>query len=92
MRTSTPSGVSAARTVASVWGVLAGFGGLIHGIGEILQGSVKPEGIIIDSWTQGPIATHMGGEPGMTIVPNLLITGILTVVVSLIVVGWAAAS
>ena len=30
----------------------------------------------IYSWTQGPIATNMGGEPGITIVPNLLVTGI----------------
>jgi hypothetical protein len=33
----------------------------------------------------------MGGEPGMTIVPNLLITGILCIGVSLAVVVWAAA-
>lgn len=47
MRTNTSTSVSAARAVASICGVLAGFGGLIHGIGEVLQGSVKPEGIII---------------------------------------------
>jgi hypothetical protein len=80
---------SAARVTASVFGVLAGLGGLVHGIGEVLQGNVRPEGLIIDSWTQGPIATNMGGEPGMTLVPNLLITGILTIVVSLAVVVQA---
>lgn len=32
----------------------------------------------------------MGGEPGMTIVPNLLVTGILNIVISLAVVVWAA--
>lgn len=66
---------SAARGTALIFGVLAGLGGLTHGIGEVLQGNVKPGGIIINSWTQGPIATNMGGEPGMTIVPSLLITG-----------------
>lgn len=91
MTTSASTSVRATRAVASIWGVLAGFGGLVHGIGEVLQGNVKPEGIIIDSWTQGPIAAHLGGEPGMTIVPNLLITGILTIAASLAVVVWAAA-
>jgi hypothetical protein len=81
---------SAARGTALPFGILAGLGGLIHGIGEVLQGNVKPDGIIINSWTQGPIATNMGGEPGMTIVPNLLVTGVLTILVSLAIVVWAA--
>ncbi|MFN2227261.1 MAG: hypothetical protein ACK2UY_13155 [Anaerolineae bacterium] len=81
---------SAAKSTARIFGILAGLGGLTHGIGEVLQGNVKPEGIIINSWAQGPIATHMGGEPGMTLVPNLLVTGILNIVVSLTVVIWAA--
>ncbi len=33
----------------------------------------------------------MGGEPGITIVPNLLVTGILTIIVSLTVIIWASA-
>ncbi len=81
---------SAARGTALVFGILAGLGGLTHGIGEILQGNVRPDGIIINSWTKGPIATNMGGEPGMTVIPNLLITGILTVLVSLAVAISAA--
>ena len=80
---------SAARIIASIFGVLAGLGGFIHGIGEVLQGNVAPEGIWIYSWTQGPIATNMGGEPGITIIPNLLVAGIFTIIVSLIVIIWA---
>jgi hypothetical protein len=81
---------SAAKGTALIFGILAGLGGLTHGIGEVLQGNVRPGGIIFNSWTQGPIATNMGGEPAMTIVPNLLVTGILTIFVSLAVVVWAA--
>jgi hypothetical protein len=81
---------SAAKGTATVFGMLAGVGGLTHGIGEVLQGNVKPEGILINSWTQGPIATNMGGEPGMTIVPNFLVTGILAILVSLSVAIWSA--
>ena len=74
---------SAARIVASTFGVLAGLGGLTHGIGEVLQGNAAPSRIVINSWTQGPIATNMEGEPGMTIVPNLLVTGIFCIIVFL---------
>lgn len=81
---------SAARTVSSLFGVLAGVGGLTHGIGEVLQGNVRPDGIVIDSWTQGPIASNMGGEPGITLVPNLLVTGLLTILASLAIVIWAS--
>jgi hypothetical protein len=81
--------ISAARCTALTFGILAGLGGLTHGIGEALQGNVRPGGIIIESWTQGPIATHMGGEPGMTIVPSLLVTGILNILVSVAVVVWS---
>ena len=85
------SNISAARIIASIFGVLAGLGGLTHGIGEILQGNVVPDSIWIYSWTQGPISTNMGGEPAITIVPNLLVTGILTIIVSLAIIIWAVA-
>jgi len=81
----------AARMIASIFGVLAGVGGLTHGIGETLQGNVAPSGITIYSWTEGPIATSMGGDPAMTVVPNLLITGWLTIVISIIMMVFAAA-
>jgi hypothetical protein len=37
-----------------------------------------------------PIATNVGGEPAMTLIPNLLISGVLTILMSLAVVVWAA--
>lgn len=83
--------ISAARVTALIFGVLSGLGGITHGVGEVLQGNVAPGGIIINSWTRGPIATNMGGEPGMTIVPNLLVTGVLTIIVSLAVIVWSVA-
>jgi hypothetical protein len=76
---------SAAQGTAPEFGIPAGLGGLTQVVGEVLQGHAKPDGIIISSWTQGRIATNMGGEPGMTVVPNLLVTGILTILASLAV-------
>jgi hypothetical protein len=81
----------AARLEASLFGVLAGFGGLDHGIGEVLQGNAAPGGIVFNSWAEGPIAEHLGGEPAMSLVPNFLLTGTLTILVSLAVMIWAAA-
>ena len=83
--------ISAARLVASIFGILAGMGGMMHGPGEILQGNVAPGGIAFNSWTVEPIATNVGGEPAMSLVPSLLITGGLTMLVSAAVILWAAA-
>ena len=86
---SASSNNSAARIMSSVFGFLIGLGGITHGVGEMLQGNVIPSGIVINSWTQGPIATNMGGEPAMTIVPNLRVTGLLTIIFSLATIVWS---
>lgn len=93
VRTDIPAAaaINASRLNAAVFGVLAGLGGLVHGIGEMLQGNVPPAGIVFDSWAQGPIATYMDGEPAMSLIPNLFITGLLTTLISLVVIVWAAA-
>lgn len=88
--TDTSTNNSALRMTASVFGVLAGLGGLTHGIGEVQQGNVAPDGFFIDSWATGPIAERMDGDPGITIVPNFLATGILAITVSLAIVIWSA--
>ena len=81
---------SATQLTASIFGVLAGLGGIRHGIGEARQGNVRPDGLFIESWVEGPIAEHMGGEPGVAIFPNMLGTGVLALAVSSLVVVWAA--
>lgn len=93
VRTDIPAAaaINASRLNAAVFGVLAGLGGLVHGIGEMLQGNVPPAAIVFDSWAQGPIATYMDGEPAMSLIPNLFITGLLTTLISLVVIVWAAA-
>lgn len=83
-------GGGALGLVASIFGVLAGLGGIRHAIGEISQGSVAPSGLIIDSWVDGPLARNMDGEPALTLIPNLFAAGVVTLLVSLAVVVWAA--
>lgn len=77
--------------VASVFGVLASIGGMTHGVGEIRQGNVAPENFFFPSWADGPIATEMGGDPAISVVPNFLVTGILALIVSGAMLVWAAA-
>jgi hypothetical protein len=40
---------SAMRIVVPTFGVLVALVGTEHGVGEILQGSVRPEGVVIES-------------------------------------------
>jgi hypothetical protein len=88
-----PRGVrnSATRVVASSVGVYGGLLGMEHGIGEILQGDGAPSGILINAI--GPQAKDMwqGREPALTIIPNFFVAGVLAIIVSLIVLLWAAA-
>jgi len=77
------------RVAASLLGVFAGIGGgVFHGIGEILQGSVAPNEMMIQAY---PAMQATAGEPAMTIVPNFLLTGILAIILGIIVTVWAAA-
>ncbi|HEX6233735.1 MAG TPA: hypothetical protein VFZ63_11480 [Jiangellaceae bacterium] len=76
--------------LAAAGGVLAGIGGVVHGIGEVRQGSGSPGGIVFDSWATGGIARNLGGEPAMSLVPDLLVSGLLTLGVSVAVALWAA--
>lgn len=80
--------MSATRVVVSVFGVLAALAGIEHGVGEILQGWVAPSGLVIRSWPDTAAFEVLGGEPAMTIVPNLAVTGILAIITSL-AFAWA---
>lgn len=80
---------SATKITAAVMGTITGLAGIEHGIGEILQGSVAPERWMIQSWPGSAAMKIVGGEPAMTVVPNLLVTGILAVLLSLVFLAWA---
>jgi hypothetical protein len=81
---------NAVRVTVSTFGVVAGLAGIEHGIGEVLQGNVAPDGTMILSWPESDLFGILAGEPAMTIVPNLLGTGILAILASLLFLVWAA--
>jgi hypothetical protein len=79
----------AIRIVASTFGAVLALAGIEHGIGEILQGPVAAASPLIESWPNAEAFEILAGEPAMTLVPNLLVSGILTVIVSAAVAVWA---
>lgn len=83
------AGLMSLRNLAAICGTSAGIGGFAHGVGEVPQGSDAPEAIVFDSWAEGRIAENLGGEPATTLVPNLLITGILAIGISVALIAWS---
>lgn len=78
----------ATRLTVSTLGVLAALAGIEHGIGEVLQGSQAPAGLTIESWPDAESFRILGGEPALTVVPNLLVTGLLAIFASLVFLVW----
>lgn len=80
---------NATRVTASTFGALAAMAGLEHGVGEVLQGNIAPPGSVFESWAGSELFRILSGEPALTIIPNLLVSGILTILLSLIFLAWA---
>lgn len=79
------------KLFSSLIGIYAGILGLVHGISETLQGNTIPSGIIfnaIGSACQSDQVWH-SCLPAMTFIPNLLLTGIFTSILSILVLFWA---
>lgn len=79
----------ALRTVVATFGAIVAMAGAEHGIGEMLEGPVAPPGVVIESWPDTPAFAILNGEPAMTIIPNLLVSGVLTITVSIAFAAWA---
>lgn len=80
---------NATQVTVSTFGTIMAMAGIEHGIGEILQGNLAPGGIMFPSWPDSEFFSSVSGEPAMTIIPNLLVTGILAVLFSLMYLAWA---
>jgi hypothetical protein len=82
-------GHRATRAVVGVLGALVGLAGVEHGVGEVLQGPVRPDGLSIMSWPDAAALEVLSGEPAMTVIPDLRVTGVLAIVVGLLVAVWS---
>ena len=79
----------ATRAFVSTFGAIMALAGIEHGVGEVLQGSVAPSGLMILSWPDSAFFRNVAGEPAMTVIPNLLVTGIVAILLSLAMLAWA---
>jgi hypothetical protein len=82
----------AAHTTVAVLGTVAGLAGVEHGIGEIrqaAQGRRDPGAVVIESWPDTPAFALLDGEPAMTVLPDLLVTGVLAILLALLFIVWA---
>ena len=83
------------RVVTSIVGIVAGLLGAMHGYFEILQRNVAVSGVLIDAKTGRSVfewsSLSADSEPALTIVPNLLATGILAILMSTFIIVWAVA-
>jgi hypothetical protein len=70
-------------------GGLMGLAGVEHGVGEMLQGGGVPHGIMIQSWPDAAFFQSLNGEPAMTILRDLRLTGMLAILLSLLFTAWA---
>ncbi len=81
------------RITIAFLGVYAGLIAIQHGIFEILQGSCVPDGLMFSAIGPPcqPEAVWHACFPAMTLIPNLLVTGVTAVLVGLVIAIWATA-
>lgn len=82
--------LNATRMIATTIGVFFGlFSGVNHGIFEILQGFKLTNGLLISAIGEVQRFWSEGHEPALTIIPNFMITGVLSIIVGLAIVVWS---
>lgn len=83
----------ASRITAAVLGVFAGGASIEHGIYEILQGNLRPAGLMINSMGPPcqPESVWHACEPAMTIIPSFLISGIVAATIGAFILVWSIA-
>ncbi len=88
MQASKPKINRATLVTAAVLGAVIAISGMHHGYFEILQGNTSSEYNIIQSI--GPDHRNWSnGEEVFTLIPNYLITGIISVITSVFIIVWS---
>lgn len=73
---------SARALVTRAFGILVAAAAAEHGVGEVLQGNRATGGPFIQSWPDAAFFRIEAGEPALTLLPNMLAAGVLTVLLS----------
>jgi len=80
----------ATRRTASTFGILVGVAGIEHGFFEVLQGNLRPDGLLIATIGPGQRFWEHGTETALTIVPSFLLSGILAMITGVLMILWSA--
>ena len=82
-------GVDGTRLVVAAFGVLCGLTGVIAGLFEVRQGGVAPSGFVISTIGSNYAAAGDFTYFAVTVVPNMLLTGVLALAFSCLVIYWS---
>lgn len=80
---------NAIRVITTTIGVILGFSGINHGLFEVLQGNTPTDGLIIQAIGEAQRFWPLGTEEAFTLIPNFLISGILSMIVGLATIVWS---
>ena len=83
--------MSKTKLSISTFSSILGIAGIEHGVGEILQGNIKPDSFFIKSWPNNKHYDILAGEPAVTILTGIpiFITGIIAILISALIIFWA---
>lgn len=82
--------LNATRVIATTIGVFFGlFSGVNHGCFEFLQGNKPTESLVINAIGEAQRFWVEGTEPAFTLIPNFMLTGIVSMIVGLTIVIWS---
>jgi len=82
--------LNATGVIATTIGVFFGlFSGVNHGIFEVLQGNTPTDGLVIHAIGEAQRFWPLGTEDAFTLIPNFMVTGILSIIVGLTIVIWS---
>ena len=81
--------LNATRVIVSTIGVIFGFAGFNHGFFEYLQGNTPTNGLFIQAIGEAQRFWVLGTEDAFTIVPNFLISGLLSMILGLTIIIWS---
>ena len=81
--------LSATRVIVTTIGVIFGLSGMNHGLFEVLQGNTPTDGFVIQAIGEAQRFWPLGTEEAFTIIPNFLISGLLSMLTGLAIVIWS---
>ena len=75
--------------IVTTIGVIFGISGLNHGFFEFLQGNTPTDGFVIQAIGEAQRFWPLGTEEAFTIIPNFLISGLLSMLIGFAIVVWS---